>query len=93
MLTLAIVIYIFFATSPIGIDKRKTNKYNFIVCIIGVIGCIVASMYSYFTTGKSVDSAWWPVAAFFLSIIVFTVTIIAGGFYRNFVHFSKQNGK
>ncbi len=82
-----LIIYVFFSTSPKHINKNKRNSYNLIVFSVGICGCIGISLYSYFTTGKSVDSAWWPVAAFFGSIIVFTIILCIGGVYRNFIHF------
>jgi hypothetical protein len=82
-----LAIFIFFRTSPINVNKKKTRITNAIILGIAIVGCIVASFYSYFTTGRSVDSAWWPVLAFFSSIIVFTLILVVGGAYRNFFHY------
>lgn len=85
-----LIIYLFFSTSPKNKRKREVTNINLIIFGVGICGCVGISLYSYFTTGKSVDSAWWPVAAFFGSIIVFSVVLFIGGIYRNFIHFKKN---
>ncbi len=85
-----LMIYVFFTTAPKHIKQSKRNNYNLSVLVIGICGCIGVSLYCYLTTGKSVDSAWWPVLAFFGSIIVFTLIMCTGGIYRNFIHFRKK---
>ena len=88
-----LIIYVFFSTAPKHINKSERNNFNFIVFGLGIFGCVGMNLYSYFTTGKSVDSAWWPVAAFFGSIFVFTLIMCLGGVYRNFIHFRKSKQK
>ena len=82
-----IIVFVFFATSPKDVKKKDKTNFNLLVLALGIVGCVAITLYSYFTTGKSVDSAWWPIAAFFGSITVFTIIIVIGGFYRNLVHF------
>lgn len=84
-----LLIYVFFSTTPKNINKNEKRLINSIVFGIGVFGCIGISLYSYFTTGRSVDSAWWPIASFFGSIIVFSIVLCLGGIYRNLIHFRK----
>jgi len=85
-----LTIFIFFSTTPKHVRKREKIFYNLMVCSFGIIGCVGISLYSYFTTGQSVDSAWWSVGAFFGSIIIFTATLIIGGIYRNLFHFNEN---
>ena len=85
-----LIIYVFFSTSPKNKSKKEVTIVNLIIFGVGICGCIGISLYSYFTTGKSVDSEWWPVAAFFGSIIVFSAILCVGGVYRNFIHFRKN---
>jgi O-antigen/teichoic acid export membrane protein len=84
---MVLIIYVFFSTSPKNKRKREVTKINLVIFSVGICGCAGISLYSYFTTGKSVDSAWWPVAAFFGSIIVFSAILCIGGIYRNLIHF------
>ncbi len=82
-----LIIYVFLYTTPKNTEKKETRIINLLIFGISIIGCIGVSVYSYLTTGKSVDSSWWPVLAFFGSIIVFMLILIVGGVYRNFIHF------
>ncbi len=84
---LLLALFLFFRTTPESGNTRKTTQFNSAAVIIGAIGCIIISSYSYLTTGTSIDSAWWPVLAFFGSISVFIVVLLLGGLYRNFIHF------
>jgi hypothetical protein len=85
-----LIIYVFFRTTPKHINKTKRNNYNLIIFVLGMCGSMGISLYFYFTTGKSVDSAWWPVGALFGSILIFTIIMSLGGAYRNLIYFRKK---
>jgi len=87
---LLFLIYLFFTTSPKYVEKTVSRSYNLKVMTFGIIACIAVSLYSYLTTGQSIDAPWWPVFAFFGSAIVLSIVLLFGGFYRNFIYFKKQ---
>ena len=85
-----LIIVVFFSTTPKDRSRKDKLFINSIIIGIGAAGCVVISLWSYFTTGKSVDSAWWPVGAFFGSIFIFSIILCLGGVYRNLIHFRKS---
>ena len=88
---LILTVYLFLSSSPMHVPKKDRTAYNLKIIIFGIITCVAVSLLSYCTTGQSVDSAWWPVGAFFGSLIVFPIILITGGIYRNFFLF--RNGQ
>ena len=85
-----ITLLIYSKSTPKHIDKRTRTIYNSVIFSISLIACFTVCLYTYFTTGQSVDRAWWPIFAVFGSVFVFTIVLIIGGLFRNFVIFRKS---
>jgi len=88
-----ITLLIYSKSTPKHIDKRTSTIYNSAIFIISLIACFTVCTYAYFTTGQSVDRAWWPIFAVFGSLFVFTIVLIIGGLFRNFVIFRKSSNE
>jgi len=85
-----ITLLIYFKSTPKYIDIRTRTIYNSVIFTISLFGCFTVCLYTYFTTGQSVDRAWWPIFAVFGSLLVFAIVLIIGGLFRNFVIFKKN---
>ena len=85
-----ITLRIYFKKTPKHIDKRTSTIYNFVIFTLSLIACFIVWLYTYFTTGQSVDRAWWPILAGLGSLFVFFIVLIIGGLFRNFIMFRKS---
>jgi len=85
-----IILLIYSKNTPKHIDKRTNSKYNSVIFTVSLIACFTVCLYTYLTTGQSVDRAWWPIFAAFGSVFIFTIVVIVGGLFRNFVIFRKN---
>ena len=85
-----ITLRIYFKSTPKHIDKRTSTIYNSVIFTISLIACLIVCLYTYFTTGQSIDRAWWPILAALGSLSVFPIVLIIGGLFRNFIIFRKS---
>ena len=77
------VIYVRF--QPKGGSNIAKNKFNILVAVLAILASIAISTYFWQTTGKSIDSAWWPVLAIFGSMFLISLILLVGVFIRYFI--------
>ena len=82
-----ITLRVYLKSTPKHIDHRKRIIFNSIIFSLSIIVCLTVFLYSYLTTGQSVDRAWWPILAVLGSLFMFEIVLIAGGLFRNLIIF------
>ena len=63
-------------------SRRVAYAFDLYVVLIILLCCAGAILYFKQTTGKSVDSPWWPFLATFSSLFITSVVLFVAAFIR-----------
>lgn len=74
----------------VGVQPRTTRTFalrcfNAVTLLLAACSVVAISLYSWLTTGHSVDSGWWPVVAVLGSGLCIGVVLILAIVVRFFV--------
>ncbi|MBI2527985.1 MAG: hypothetical protein HYV93_18620 [Candidatus Rokubacteria bacterium] len=84
---LGLALWVFVRLRPRGGPARAVRAYNVGVLLVAVASCAWTAAHFYWTTGQSVDHAWWPVLAALASLLVVSGVLVAGALVRNLLLF------
>jgi hypothetical protein len=86
------IFFLYIYATPEHINTRSRTIYNFVVFTIALTACFMVYTYTYLTTGLSIERAILSLLAYLQSLLVFSIVLIVGWLFRNFIIFrGKKN--
>lgn len=79
---LAISVWLFARAKPKRRAKDGMRRFNIATLGVVIVSCAIVSLYFWQTTGQGIDRAWWPILAFFYSILATIMVLIIAALVR-----------